>query len=142
MDADGTGVKRLSNYEVANLALAWSPDGDQIAFVGLDNSYNFYLDVMNADGSHLTPVISPETLDYFVFSPDGKWIAYSKRKKGNDDIYAVNTAGTTQINLTNNASANDSHPTFSPDGKKMAFESTSYDHTGKLVSEIYVMDLD
>lgn len=142
MNADGTNVTRLPIPKgIHHYSPRFSPDGDQIAFAGLDNIY-----VINADGSHLRPVITtgspidPGALLYFVFSPDGKWIAYSNRIKRNDEIYAVNTDGsTTQINLTNNASANDFHPTFSPDGKKMAFESTSYDDSGKLVSEIYLM---
>jgi len=139
MNANGTNVTRLPVPKTLLLYFPrFSPDGDQIAFASLDNIY-----VMNADGSHLRPLITgpiyPGALDYFAFSPEGRRIAYSNRVKGNDEIYEVNTDGTNQINLTSNASANDYHPTFSPDGKKMAFESTSYDNSGKLVSEIYLM---
>ena len=122
-----------------------SPDGDQIAITRGTTRNNIY--VINADGTHLTPLLTirgPVTgdLDYLAFSPDGERIAYSIRMKGNTEIYAVNTDGTNQSNLTNRALANDYHPTFSPNGKEMAFESTSYLDSRKLVSEIYLMNLD
>jgi Tol biopolymer transport system component len=49
--------------------------------------------------------------------------------------------GTDQTNLSNSPSSHDKQPTFSPDGKKMAFVDTRPDNSGNYVAEIYVMDL-
>jgi Tol biopolymer transport system component len=55
-------------------------------------------------------------------SPDGKWFVYSSTASGNADIYLQSVGGTLAINLTKDA-ANDTQPTFSPDGDRVAFRS-------------------
>jgi Tol biopolymer transport system component len=103
---------------------------------------------MNSDGTGLTRITNEgesadPTFPFFpVFSPDEQEILIKVDQEGNDEIYAVNSDGTDRVNVTNNDSAHDSQPTFSPDGKKMAFVSQRYDDSGKFVSEIYLMDLD
>ena len=64
-------------------------------------------------------------------------IAFYTDRDGNYEIYLTNTDGTGQTNLTNNA-ASDQIPAWSPDGSKIAFESTRDGST----SEIYVMNAD
>jgi Tol biopolymer transport system component len=50
MNADGTGVKRLTDDPGDDLLPAWSPDGTKIAFVrGVGTNPDIY--VMNADGT-------------------------------------------------------------------------------------------
>ena len=56
--------------------------------------------------------------------------------EGNSEIYIMNADGTNPVNLTNNE-AWDFNPSWSPDGKKIAFSS---DRDGNL--EIYVMKAD
>src|SRR5262245_20047218 len=64
-------------------------------------------------------------------------IAFLTSRDGNYEIYVMNSNGTGQTNLTNNA-ASDQLPAWSPDGNKIAFESTRDGNT----SEIYVMNAD
>jgi len=56
-------------------------------------------------------------------SPDGKSIAYASRVSGNWDIYLQNVSGGNSLNLTTNSSADDSQPSFSPNGDRLAFRS-------------------
>src|SRR5262245_39611263 len=65
-------------------------------------------------------------------------ITFYTGRDGNYEIYVMNTDGTGQTNLTNNA-ASDQLPAWSPDGSKVAFESTRDDGS---TSEIYVMNAD
>ncbi len=63
-------------------------------------------------------------------------VAFISERDGNDEIYVIDTDGSNQVNLTNNA-AHDFGPVWSPDGSKIAFWS---ERDGNI--EIYVMDTD
>lgn len=54
-----------------------------------------------------------------VLKTNGK-IAFVSSRDGNNEIYTMNSDGSSQTNITNNA-ASDSLPAFSPDGSKIAF---------------------
>ncbi len=51
-----------------------------------------------------------------VFSPDGKWIAFSSNRSGNLDIWAMSVSDGTVRRLTDDSS-DDWDPAFTPDGK-------------------------
>ena len=62
MNADGTGVARLTTSAGYDGMPVWSPDGQQIAFVS-DRDGNQEIYVMNADGTgqtRLTFTSAPE----------------------------------------------------------------------------------
>ena len=50
MNADGSGQRRLTRNAARDLAPAWLPDGQKIAFVS-ERDGNSEVYVMNADGS-------------------------------------------------------------------------------------------
>jgi len=56
-------------------------------------------------------------------SPDGAWVTYAGDATGNRDIYLQSVTGQTAINLTEDSSADDDQPAFSPDGNLIAFRS-------------------
>ena len=62
-------------------------------------------------------------------------IVFSSTRDENSEIYVMDSDGGNQVRLTNHP-ANDSHPSWSPDGKKIAFVS---DRNNK-ADHIYVMD--
>jgi Tol biopolymer transport system component len=133
MNADGTGVTRLTHILRVSRNPAWSPNGTKIAFTRT-GSFGFDLDIMNADGSfphRLTGLVIPLNLSW---GRTGK-IAFVKRLPDPDyEIWVVTVNGTTVAQLTNNT-ANDEYPTWSPDGSEIAFES---DRAGNF--EIYAMN--
>jgi Tol biopolymer transport system component len=94
---------------------------------------------MNADGSnpHLV-VAAPDTDEFLLprFSLDGKHIAFNRRVASplHADVWVMNLDGCGQTRLTYFGGG---LPNWSPDGKKIAFESGK--RTGN--SEIYVMDV-
>ena len=136
MNADGSGVTRLTNNSAEDGSPAWSPDGRRIAFYSLrDGNYEIY--VMNADGSGVTRLTNNSADDVTpAWSPDGRRIAFTSLRDGNYEIYVMNADGSGQSRLTSNSAAA-VYPAWSPDGRRIAFYSL---RDGNY--EIYVMNAD
>ncbi len=150
MNADGSGVTRLTNSQAFKYSLVWSPDGAKIASSS-DRDANDEIYVMNADGTGLVNLSNnpdadgtglvnlsnnPATDFADGWSPDGTKIAFHSNRDGNWEIYVMNVDGSNLLNLTSNP-ANDYGAVWSPDGSKIAFPS---DRDGN--DEIYVMNAD
>lgn len=88
-------------------------------------------------------------LSDFSFSPDGKTIAYACRKKvgleyaisTNSDIYLYDIASKTTKNLSEGLMGYDTHPTFSPDGKTLAFCSMEHDGYESDLNRLFLIDM-
>jgi len=69
-------------------------------------------------------------------APQKAQIAFTSERDGNGEIYVMDADGNNQRRLTNNP-AEDTFPSWSPDGQKIAF---SFDRDGNW--EVYVIDAD
>ena len=58
-----------------------------------------------------------------TLSSDGEFVAYAAIDGGDRDIFLLRVGGQRAINLTEDSSADDNHPAFSPDGRSIAFRS-------------------
>lgn len=56
MNADGSGIRRLTNHPLLDDWPAWSPDGAKIVFSRGPDQYRPEIHVMNADGSGTTRI--------------------------------------------------------------------------------------
>ena len=124
INADGSGLSRLTLNEAADGFPAWSPDGRRIAFAS-ERDGNWEIYVMNADGSGQANLSrSPGSTDWSpTWAPDGGRIAYRSANFGQEgEIIAMGADGSGQINLTNSPT-DESEPTWSPNGQLIAFES-------------------
>jgi tricorn protease len=96
-----------------------SPDGKLVAFSYLGDVW-----VVETIGGVARPVTMHEAHDtYPVFSPDGRWIAFSSNRHGSYDVFVVAAHGGKPRRLTFD-SANDLVCGWSPDGKNVLFMST------------------
>ena len=136
VNADGSGLRRLTLNPTGTYQLVWSPDGRTIYF-------GRYLVRTDGSGARRLPYI-PLTA---VWSPDGRRIAFRGDLRNpllrqidpgyyNSEIYVMNADGSGLRRLTHNA-AYDAEPAWSPDGRKIAFRSTRNGNR-----EIYVMNAD
>jgi Tol biopolymer transport system component len=138
MNADGSGVRRLTSRDDSDRVPSHSASGHLIAFErffpGEISGDEPRLDVflMSADGSKETFVA--ENGGDPAWSPDGQRIAF--QRPANGEIYVVDADGTDLVRLTRNA-VGDGEPAWSPDGRQIAFQTT---RDGP--AEIYVMDAD
>jgi Tol biopolymer transport system component len=75
------------------------------------------------------------------FSKDGKKLAYvSGSADGKGDIWVMNPDGTDKIRLTEREKTYDYFPTWSPDGRYIAFNSSSqHDHNGDW--QLYIIEV-
>jgi TolB protein len=151
MKPDGSGAKALTQLTAGgadsglNSPPAWSPDGSKIAFESsraLDGSNNSNIGsigniwVINADGSSAKPLtqLTNATSLRPIWSPDGSKIAFVSIRAldGSDNgnsvfnIWLMNADGSGVKPLTQlTARLSDSdQPVWSPDGSKIAFESS------------------
>lgn len=95
---------------------ALSPDGKKLAFVWRGDVW-----VAEATGGRATAVTDHVELDaYPIFSPDGRWLAFSSLRNGNWDIFVVPAVGGAVRQLTF-SSGSEIATDWSPDGKTLLF---------------------
>ena len=159
MNEDGSNVTRLWGDEPhvpgTVLHLAASPDGRKIAIQYNRNGTAEHIYVISVDRSDLTKLApgDEELEEDPAFSPDGRKIAFSCQlgKPQTElvvpnlgrvvarvfQICIMNADGSNVTRLTNPPSEN-TRPVFSPDGRKIVFNS-SYRDGGQ---QIYMMNVD
>jgi Tol biopolymer transport system component len=156
MNADGNEQRMLARNPARDypappgssgwpLDLAWSPRGDEIAFVSRRDG-NLEIYVMNADGSEQRRLTRNTVRDSNpVWSPDSRRIAF----ESNWQLYVMNADGSGQRRLTRNGGRN-LRPAWSPDGQRIAFDRRLGRHKsgrcsgcgGALAFEVHVMNAD
>jgi Tol biopolymer transport system component len=129
MNSDGSEQRNLTRNAASDSDAAWSPDGKKIAFTR-ERGDNNEVYVMDADGTgqrNLTRNAARD--DDPVWSPDGRRIAFARKvpwgprdADGQSEIFVMNADGSGQRKLTRNLWS-DFHPAWSPDGRKLVFDS-------------------
>jgi len=143
---DGGGLRRITNTQQADddiqPAWSWTPDGEKITFTE-ERGGEYEIWVVNPDGTDRINLTKSPAFDGDPnWSPDGERIAFMSRRENEDgtdnrSIFVMDYDGGNQRRLTNmgGGATSDEDPAFSPDGKKIAFESIRSDN-----SEIYEMN--
>jgi TolB protein len=138
-DYDGANQRRMTVTPSMDLAPAWAPDGNSIAYMSYRSGYpDIILQNFREARPPLRPAHGSADKQNFLpaFSPDGTKIAFMSNRDGNPEIYVVNRDGTNLRRITSHPMA-DVTPTWSPTGQQLAFTS---DRTGQ--PQVYIVNLD
>ena len=140
MSLNGTQVRRLTFSSSAESSPSWSPDGRWIAYSSY-RSGRSAIWKMRSDGGQKTLLAAGKTLSVPAWSPVGDRIAYAGV---NGQIWMMNANGGGKHALTRTASGTgvDWAPSWSPDGRRIAFESDVGTGQRDLTNEIWVIGAD
>jgi tricorn protease len=148
-DERGGQPKQISNIDSQKSQLVWSPDGKELVFSGSDKKLHKYTlengktavlvsgDVVGFGGS---AVMGPH------WSPDGKWIAYTKSSPTLlPHVHIIPAAGGEEKRITDLSSYSDSNAVWTPDGKKLIFlsgtDTGNIGQSGRSTAQIFSVSL-
>jgi tricorn protease len=135
---DGSGpAQKVTDIDTLKTSYNWSPDSKEIVFTSSDDKLRKLTvatkQIAVLDTSRYGGFGTP------VWSPDGKWIAYSKSDASRtSDVYLVAASGAEkEPHKVTFDSYNDSNPKFGPDGRKLFFQRVEFGGGQATSSQIY-----
>jgi TolB protein len=123
VNADGSGLMNLTNHRSADGAPTWSPDGTQIAFTS-DRTGTNALYVMSAEGS-APRVIVREQVDRPSWS-SANVIAFTLATDARHKDIGLYDVPTGRFSVLTDGQYEDQHPSMSPNGRHIAFETNRF----------------
>ena len=143
MDADGSNQLPLAReswaiYTKLELELPFSPNKQEQIVIRGEGQLDLWRANL-ATGQELRITSSGQAEYDAAWSPVDNRIAYVSEETGNGDIYTLNLDGSAVVRLTDNVEDFDKHPTWSPDGTKVAFWS---DMGFNKTRQIWAVDLE
>lgn len=146
--ADGSGERQLTHDSMCESDIAWSPNGQIIAFVKANgvldcimldsDSRDIY--TVNMDGTVQTNLTDTSNCsEYFPsWSPDGRHILFVRRmlSEENPYIYVMETDGSNLMRITE-CRERCGWPGWSPDGQRISYATT----LGEELSGLRIVDV-
>jgi len=140
---DGTmPYQNLTNPDEDYRQPNWSPTGDKILYQKFsDGQWDIW--IMNSDGTNHQKVTSGsgDKTDA-SFSADGQWIVYSSNEFGLEfaNLFIIPMSGGNAVRITH-YEGYDGAPSWSPDGKKIAFETCPGDPDNSSGTTLWIIDI-
>ncbi len=93
IDADGTGLTKLTRGRHFDCHPSWSPDGSTIAFATIRGRH-FSIATMATDGSNRTLLVRRGSNDVPDWSPDGSQLVFFRVHGRRSDVFIIDADGT------------------------------------------------
>ncbi len=137
IDSDGENLERITEHGSTANSPTYSPDGSRIAYVTDDaDGLRVYVKDLNSgettriealrDGNYMTP----------AWSPDGRTLAFAVHGGARSGIFTWDVERECCLTNLTESRFDDISPTFSSDGRMLAFNSN---RLGTTIPQIYVM---
>jgi TolB protein len=144
IDSDGENLRRLTQHRASatghaiSLSPAWSPDGGRIAYTSYKDDGLPRIFELNLRTGGERKVPTPRTGDYITpsYHPNGEILAFSVVGGNRSGLFTYNIARECCFTNLVESPRDDLSPTFSPDGRRLAFNSN---RLGVATPQIYVM---
>jgi tricorn protease len=121
---DAFALKRLTEDPEPESKPRFLPDGCAVAYLRLRGD----LWTRDLDGSNARQVLASWDEPEYAISPDGTWVAYCVADDDfNRDVYVKRLDGTGEAVNVSRHPDNEAEPTWSPDGKALAFTGRRWD---------------
>jgi serine/threonine protein kinase len=120
-----------------------APTGDRLAYaveVGGNNEI-FRADLLHPQTPPIKLISSTREQMVPAYSPDGKHIAFASNRGGNNEIWMSDSDGTNLVQLTNLKNPTTGTPSWSPDSRKIVFDSRTAAVEGKSHADVYIVDI-
>jgi Tol biopolymer transport system component len=142
INADGSGLRRLTDHPAHDRTPVWSPDGTSIAFQSeRDGNREIYR--MDPDGSNPRNITNhPAEDSHPKWSADGRRIVFDSDRDGADnyEVYEMSADGSGVVRLTDYSDW-DTYSSVSPDGGSVLWRRVTTED-GKRNSELFIMNRD
>lgn len=142
INADGTEKNKLHD----NMVLYSAPAAGRMAALRM-NPGNQEIVLLDINGNELLTVPAVEGGSNPILSPKGDRILYSVYRLGStpngdaNELHCIDTDGANDI-ILEAASALETFPVFSPDGKKVAFMKYGWLGTNRWLDSLFVVNID
>lgn len=135
-DYDGRRPQVLLESDDPIMSPAWSPDGEEIAYVSFETNLPgiYTQDLSTGEREMITSFSGINSSP--VWSPDGSMMAMVLSRDGSPNVYVMDLETRELTQLTNHPRA-ETEPSWTPDGENVLFTS---DRTGQ--PQIYMTDLE
>jgi Tol biopolymer transport system component len=147
-EVGGTEQRRLTSDPAEEWGLAWSPDGQQIAFIR-EADGRVSINLVSALGGHERRLLDFPASSPLSWSPDGRWLAVSRAAAPGEEtaeaagIYLLPpTGGEPRLLTRPPPQAFDQRPAFAPEGGALAYATCTRAMGGVTDCDINVLALD
>ena len=124
------------NQKIKGVTLG--PEGRILAYVKyINEGYDLKIKYLKDKGEGISILKNESEIAAPVFSSDGKSVIFSMKKDGFSKIYRKDLRSNSEPKILTQGKSNDYHPSLSPDGRLLAFDS---DRSGNF--DIWLLDLE
>lgn len=139
VDSDGENLQRVTDHGDLVLSPAWSPDGTRLLYNAMDadaGQWRIYERNLLTRQSTLVQPLREGNYYTPTYLPDGTTVAFQIHSGSRTGLYSFDLGRNCCLTALTQGRAEDLNPTYSPDGRWLAFNSN---RLGSAVPQIYSM---